>query len=140
MLLPEDEPPLAPPVLLGLCVEDEPLDPDEPVVEPPMPLLDEPEDGLWVDDDVPPVALDFWPASHSERESLPSWSLSSLSNCASPELDEDDEPPAADEDELEGEDEELPPAAEGEVVDDLLPCDIEGEALEPEELLEESAA
>jgi hypothetical protein len=68
----DDEPLLAPPVLLGLlglCVEDEPIEPDEeePLEEPAEPELE----GLELDD-VPPAELDFWPASHSERESLPS--------------------------------------------------------------------
>lgn len=49
-------------------------------------MLPEPEDEEPLD------AL--CPASHSERDSLPSWSLSSLSNSPE-ELDEDDEPPEA---------------------------------------------
>jgi hypothetical protein len=75
LLVPVDELPLAPPVLLGLlglCVEDEPIEPDEPDEEEPLEEPAEPElEGLELDD-VPPAELDFWPASHSERESLPS--------------------------------------------------------------------
>jgi hypothetical protein len=70
-------------------------------------MLPEPEDEEPLD------AL--CPASHSERDSLPSWSLSSLSNSPEEEL-EDDEPPEAelglDEDELGLDDEDEPPEAE----------------------------
>jgi hypothetical protein len=71
------------------------------------------------------------PACHSDLLSLPSWSLSSLSNSLE-ELD-DDEPPAA-ELGLDEDDE------EGDEVDDLLLSDVDGEALDPLELFDESAA
>jgi hypothetical protein len=87
-------------------------------------MLPEPEDEA-------PLEL-VSPACHSERDSLPSWSLSSLSNSPE-ELEEDDEPPEAelglDDDELGLDDEDEPPEAElgldeddedGE--DDLLLC------------------
>jgi len=149
LLVPVDEPPLAPPVLLGLlglCVEDEPMEPDEPdeeePLEEPLPMLEPELEGLELDD-VPPAELDFWLASHSERESLPSWSLSSLSNSLE-ELEEEEEPPAAElglDEELEPEE---PPAADdedGEDVDDLLLCDmVDGEDEAPELLLLSPAA
>lgn len=64
---------------------------------------------------------------------MPSWSLSSLSNSARPDDEDDEVPPAAelglDEDEeVDGED------------DDLLLCDMDGELLEPLVLFDESAA
>lgn len=63
------------------------------------------------------------PACHSERESCPSWFLSSLLNSSLEEL-EDEVPPADDE--------------EGE--DDLLLCDTDGEDEDPELLFESPAA
>jgi hypothetical protein len=146
LLVPEEELPLAPPVLLGLWVEDEPMEPeDEPLEEPPV--LEPELEGLELElgEAVPPAAP-LCPASHSERESLPSWSLSSLSNSLEePEaeldaelgLEEDDVPPAAElglDDEL---DPEVPPAAEddGEDVDDLSLCDMDGEEDDAPELL-----
>jgi hypothetical protein len=68
-----------------------------------------------------------------------------LSNSERSDEEDDEVPPAAElglEDELElglDVDDEVPPAADdGE--DDLLPCDMEGDELEPLELFDESAA
>jgi hypothetical protein len=91
-------------------------------------LLPEPE--LMLPEELEPEEP-LCPACHSDLLSLPSWSLSSLSNSLE-ELDEDDEPPAAElgldeDDEDEGE-------------DDWSLCDVDGEAEEPELLFESPAA
>lgn len=96
----------------------------EPMLEPEL----EPEV-----DPVEPVC----PACHSERESCPSWFLSSLSNSLLLEL-EDEVPPAAElgleVDEELGLVEDVPPE------DDLLLCDVDGEDEDPELLFESPAA
>ena len=97
-------------------------------------LLPEPE--LMPLEELEPLEADC-PASHSLYDSLPSWSLSSLSNSARPE-DDEELPPEA---EVLGlDDEDVPPADEDEGEDDLLLCDMEGELLDPLVLFDESAA
>jgi hypothetical protein len=72
------------------------------------------------------------PACHSERDSLPSWSLSSLSNSLEEEL-EDDEPPEAelglDEEELGLDDEDEPEAELGLDEDEPPVADEDEESL-----------
>lgn len=82
------------------------------------------------------------PACHSERESCPSWFVSSLSN--SLEELEDEVPPAEelglDEDELGLDEDDVPPADEEDGEVDLLLCDMDGEDEAPELLFESPAA
>ena len=72
--------------------------------------------------------------------------MSILSNSERSEEEEDEVPPDAElglEDELElglDVDDEVPPAADDDGEDDVLPCDMDGELLEPLELFDESAA
>ena len=72
--------------------------------------------------------------------------MSILSNSERSDEEDDEVPPAAElglEDELElgvDVDDELPPVADDEGEDDLLLCDMDGEELEPLVLFDESAA
>jgi len=122
----------------GVLVDELPVEPVEPLpaepVEPPVvedepPLMPE-DDELGCELEDEPLLLDFWPASHSCLESLPSWSLSRRSNSEElllpeePALDDEDLVLLLPDDALDG---------EAELVDGELELElVEGEAELPE--------